>query len=293
MSTFTATVPNGNQPTTAAQWQTWGQNLAAGFAGVGLVQTTDTGQVSWTTVGSGAAPGVSVLIGYEIYKFNDTLQATAPVFIRVEYRTTATTALGYLQISVGRGTNGAGTLTSGSVSIPAILSATADTAARSYLFVSDGSNLGVAAMWGATSNVAGVGSWLLSRTQDSGGAYNGDGYWWFGTNVASGGTTSQTFSYTANAYQGSSGNGFGFAALWPGSTSGTSGADLYLAPCVVNCAGKTEGQPKLAIGYYAADLTLGSTIVVNTHTYIALQTRWGTFFGINSTISHCALMLWE
>jgi len=94
--------------TTDAAFRTWGSYLAAALATVGLVQTTDTGQINWTTV---TRAGTNANAGYEIWKFNDSYQATAPIFIRFDYGTGSTTASGRLQVTVGTSTNGAGTMT--------------------------------------------------------------------------------------------------------------------------------------------------------------------------------------
>src|SRR4051812_38221933 len=65
-----------------ATFRAWGSGIAAQIAAMGLVQTSDTGQINWTTV---TRPGINVLAGYEMWRFADSLQATKPVFIRLDY----------------------------------------------------------------------------------------------------------------------------------------------------------------------------------------------------------------
>ena len=89
-----------------ATFRTWGSGIAAQFAAVGLVQTADTGQINWTTV---ARPGVGSYGGYEIWRFNDSFQATAPVFIKLEYGVGTAADRPALRITVCTSTNGAGT----------------------------------------------------------------------------------------------------------------------------------------------------------------------------------------
>lgn len=76
----------------------------------GLTQTADTGQLANpTTV---ALPGTTqTSAGYYIFRFNDTLQATSPIFIKLEFGTGNTTTGPAMWITVGTGSNGSGTIT--------------------------------------------------------------------------------------------------------------------------------------------------------------------------------------
>lgn len=101
-----------------ATFRAWGSGIAAQIAAMGLVQTSDTGQINWATV---ARPGIGVLAGYEMWRFADSLQATKPVFIRLDYGiATAVNDRPRIIARVGTATDGAGTLT-GQVGISASL----------------------------------------------------------------------------------------------------------------------------------------------------------------------------
>lgn len=91
-----------------ATFRSWGLGLAAQFAAIGLVQTADTGQINWATV---ARPAINTVAGYEIWRFNDALQATKPVYIRFEYAVGSNQDRPRLNAIVSTGTNGAGTST--------------------------------------------------------------------------------------------------------------------------------------------------------------------------------------
>jgi hypothetical protein len=91
-----------------ADFRAWGSGLSAQLAAVGLVKTADTGQIDWTTAVRPAASGYS---GYEIWRFNDTLQATKPVYIKIEYGGSSTVDRPSFRATIGTGTNGAGILT--------------------------------------------------------------------------------------------------------------------------------------------------------------------------------------
>lgn len=90
-----------------ATFRTWAQGVAAQLAAVGLVKTGDTGQVD---LAAAARPAVSAFAGYEVYRFNDTLQATAPVFIKIEYGVGSPADMPSLAVTVGTATNGAGVI---------------------------------------------------------------------------------------------------------------------------------------------------------------------------------------
>ncbi len=95
--------------TTDAKFRTWGSTISASLAASGLVKTADTGQVDWTTV---LKPTVSqTYTAYEVWRFNDDLQATAPIFIRLEYGVGNPTTDPNTRVQVGTGTDGAGNLT--------------------------------------------------------------------------------------------------------------------------------------------------------------------------------------
>jgi hypothetical protein len=91
-----------------ATFRAWGSGIAAQIAAMGLVQTSDTGQINWATV---ARPAVNTIAGYEIWRFNDALQATKPVFIRLDYGTYTPVDRPRLITRVATATDGAGTLT--------------------------------------------------------------------------------------------------------------------------------------------------------------------------------------
>ena len=94
--------------TSDATFRAWGSDIAAKLAIAGLVQTPDTGQVNWATV---ARPAASAYGGYEVWRFNDTLQGSAPVFIKIEYGASNNQTTPAIRVTVSSGTNGAGTPT--------------------------------------------------------------------------------------------------------------------------------------------------------------------------------------
>lgn len=91
-----------------AQFRTWGSAVSALFSAAGLTNTSDTGQINWSTV---ARAGTNADAGYEIWRWNDTAHSTRPMFFKVRYGTGAATDRGRVRIDIGEGSNGSGTLT--------------------------------------------------------------------------------------------------------------------------------------------------------------------------------------
>lgn len=112
MTTYTKAPATTWSHSSDATFREWGKAISDGLAAVGLVQTSDTGQIDWSTV---TKPGSNANGGYEIWRFDDTLQATAPVFLKITYGTASSTSYGRVTVQVAAGSsagsNGSGTLT--------------------------------------------------------------------------------------------------------------------------------------------------------------------------------------
>jgi hypothetical protein len=94
---------------TDADFRTWGAAWKAALTAIGLTNTTDTGQIDWTTVTIPLATGTYA--GYEVWRFNDTLQATKPIFIRFDYGTGNNIDAPQINCQIGTGSDGSGNLT--------------------------------------------------------------------------------------------------------------------------------------------------------------------------------------
>lgn len=96
-----------------ATFQAWVNEIYTGLVtSCGLTQTADTGQMAVPCVT--AIPAANTNGGYYIFRFNDTLQATSPIFIRMDFGSGFSitgTGVPSLQLTVGTSTNGAGTIT--------------------------------------------------------------------------------------------------------------------------------------------------------------------------------------
>ena len=123
---------------TDALFRAWGLFIHDTFVTTGgWINTSDTGQIDFTTVVKPA--GVSTKSGYKIYRMNDTLQATSPVFIRIDFGSASGSANNPgFWLTIGTGSNGTGTITGilfdgGAVATPTVSSnSTSATASNSY-----------------------------------------------------------------------------------------------------------------------------------------------------------------
>lgn len=165
--------------TTDAGFRAWGAAFKAHLIAVGLTNTADTGQIDWTTV---TRPATNTYAGYEIYRFNDSLQGSAPIFIRFDYGTGSNASNPLSSVSVGTSTDGAGNLNNtGAFSTfqqPWVQDNTPGvTAYPTYICYSAAQGfLGIAWKLGAFGlSTPGVGFLMLGRSCDATGAPTGTG----------------------------------------------------------------------------------------------------------------------
>ena len=106
----TTTSTSAEYCTNDATFRAIGSVIGPAILAVNLIQTSDTGQINWTSVTKPTT--ITTVAGYEMFRFHDSLQSTSPVYIKIEYGigSYSTTYFG-LWITVGTGTNGSGTLT--------------------------------------------------------------------------------------------------------------------------------------------------------------------------------------
>jgi hypothetical protein len=216
---------------TDANFRAWGGQISAQLAAVGLTKTTDTGQINWSSASVAGYPGI---VGYEIWAFNDTNQATNPIVFKLGYGATSQVAP-ELQLTVGQGSDGAGNIT-GALKSNALLISANNTLGISYpsymcYRAADGF-LGVALKADMQNQPAYGFGFCISRTNDTSGAVTGDAF-----NVQAGSMGESPSCYTiaapANAKLPANGNflsGPQFTT-WPyGLTSSYAGGSIQAQP---------------------------------------------------------------
>lgn len=125
------------------------KNLSDALTAAGFPKTADTGQVDWGTV---TVPATATYTAYEIRRFNDTEQATYPIFIKIGYGyVTVTNQYPRLQIQFGTGSDGAGNLT-GPIGSTYFSMLSGSLTLRDWLLGADAS--GFALLSGTTSTIA-------------------------------------------------------------------------------------------------------------------------------------------
>lgn len=123
-----------------AAFREWGSELNTKMALVGLIQTADTGQINWVTV---TRPSANTDAGYEIWRFDDSLQGTAPIYFKLYFGAGGNISIPRMRVQVGSGSNGSGTITGtftavGAQTIGGGTTATTDTLRTSYMCCLDG-----------------------------------------------------------------------------------------------------------------------------------------------------------
>lgn len=275
---------------TDAEFRVWGKHVHDMLTLAGLTQAADTGQINWATAVRGAP---NAMAGYEIYRFNDALQATAPVFIRLEYRTFGFANRPGIYMYVGTATDGAGTLLGQStgtldITYSTALTPTVDMQYPSYVCKMDGY---VGAMFGG-----GAGSsyalcfFVVDRFRDDAGAPVNEGVAvYFGASARAGELRFPTPASWTNV-----GNAF---CLVPGMATLAAVDDEvqvfrhYFMP-VRRVRGVNGICTHMQAEFGQAALFTVDLYPGDPHQYLALGS-WTTGFSTQSTPAHCAAIRFE
>jgi hypothetical protein len=246
---------------TDANFRLWGKAISDALLACGLTKASDTGQIDWATVLKPAAG--STAQGYEIWRFSDALQATAPVFIKIEYGSSSGATIPAIWVTVGTGTNGAGTLT-GQVGARHNIRVSSSSSTLANIYVSAASNRVSVALWPGLSN-AGI-FFSLERVRDNTGTETGDIFYVGGSSPT--GTMSQYIPQTGAVPA-------QVAAVLPAQSGATLvyGTSVGTLP-VYPLRGQLHPPATNILGYMAADVTALTTFSVTgygvSRTYLPL-----------------------
>lgn len=273
-----------NSPTNAtdAAFRGWTQMVANGFISAGWARATDTGNINFGTVSTPATAQLSS--GYDIFRMTDTLNVSAPIFVKVEYGSGVANTGPSLWITVGNGSNGAGMLlgaTTARQQVTAVLQANAITS-----FISGDTNRIHMSLW-SFSNVAFGGTaviglthslfFSIERTHDATGADTTEGALCI---FKQGTVTTYTQQYW-NGITGSSGVEASWGMLFPDTTigKGTAVQSSFYPPYLSK--GVFVNPAMGVLGYVGSVATGAATIATEgcpvpvtiygaTHTYMPL-----------------------
>jgi hypothetical protein len=149
---------------TLANFKSVGSAISGFFATAGWTQSTDTGQVNWSTIGAVAAV-------YEIWRFGDAL---TPYYFKIAY---ANSAMPSISVTIGTGTNGSGTLTGttlGPLTIMSALNPVSSTATYECNFSGSASRIGFQ-LWRNAPSGAEFQTFIgIERSLSSSGTYTSD-----------------------------------------------------------------------------------------------------------------------
>ena len=287
-----AAAPNN---TTNAQFQAWGSTISNAISNSGWLIATGVGtQINWATV---AAPGASnTPRGYEIWKMNDSLQGTAPIYLKIEYGSGGASAGPGLWVTLGNGANATGNIT-GNTSQRFFFFSTA-TSATAYPSYFSGANnrFGMSLFWGAAAATAL--QFGVERTLDANGTPTADGAFIF----AGFGTTHNQVSWTPTA-----GNTTAYETSWgfltpdvtinTGRVGGVSGTQLAAYPCFFTVGGPLYPPSTLFLCYFNEEFGAGSPAILpfgnTTMTYMPLGNTVSSSASVRGGGRTCLMMRWD
>ena len=170
----TTTLPRSNSN---AEFQAWGKQISDAIANCGFIKQSDANvgtQIDWATV---AKPSATFQYrGYEIYAFDDAMQATTPIFFKIEYGSGTAITNPALLLTVGSGANGSGNVTGNTSGVPGVGAwATSTSGAANIISYYSGSNNRFCMIFGSGGTVQNRMHWGMERTLDSAGAVTSDG----------------------------------------------------------------------------------------------------------------------
>lgn len=265
--TFTVAANQGS----AAAFKAWGQALSNALQALGtLTKTADTGQIDWST--NPAVPAAGVSAGYEIYAFNGALQASAPIYFKVEYGTNTTSGRPQIWVTVGTGTDGAGTLTSmagTNVSVTnrnGMLTNTTSQATADGCMVTGDADTLVIAMWTFNNGpVQAHGVFWCERVRDINGDATADGF------ICGWGTGGGTSTVLQNIYHHNQAPQLASTTasampLTPGTnvapTTTIKDSTLYTLPVFTGWGPRLGAPSKFLVAHHTEDLGQGGTFTV-------------------------------
>lgn len=154
---------------TDATFRAWGSALSAQIGSM-LTRVPQTGDINWSTINKPGA--ANVYVGSEVFRFNDPLQTTHPLFLKFEYGAGSTAGTVGLQMTVGKSADGLGNIGGVLLAATQIVQAGATATVISNSFISAGSSWFALSLDPATSGLGGL--VYIERSLNSGGQPTSD-----------------------------------------------------------------------------------------------------------------------
>jgi hypothetical protein len=259
----TAVVSQAFISDTDANFRLWGKWVSDRLAAFGWVQAADTGQINWATVTKPA--GVNASQGYEIWKLGDALQATAPMYLKLEYGSSAGAATTpALYFTISNGSDGAGTLT-GSPTTRKQIPAGGSSSTAVPCHASGSTSRASFGLW---SNSTSGFFFVIERTHDTAGADTGTGILIF---AGGAGTSSYQTQYEVGV--GPSIVETTAGVLLPSTASMSKGSSVQVASvflCDGNMLNPLIGAMVASANNFSANTTVAISAYGVSHTYFVL-----------------------
>lgn len=278
-----------------ATFRAWRDEFSDALDDIGLTNVYR--NATWA---SDARPGTNTVVSFEVWAFSDSLQATAPVYIKFEYGTLGSAANPAIWMTVGSGHDGSGTLT-GLISNrtqcgPSAPPTTATNFPTRACFV-DG-QFWISFKGGASSSAANGGGLAFAavlRSVNSSGAPSADGvqcYWGADTSVASRCVRAQDISFIYN-YVGvitSNTLGSSLACTFSLNVMGKASSNVGPIPQVFKHYGSfTRDQPLIGLfSYISAEIAGGAQYGPFGQTLVGSTQRQYFALGAASVANTCA-----
>lgn len=164
-----------SKPTNAEGMAQWVQPCHDALVTIGMIQAADTGQIDIATAPVPTTDPTPA--GYEIWRFDDALQATHPIFFKVEYGTSFITSGCGMWLTVGKGSDGAGDIVE--ILVPRTYvggsSFIMTDALTGYASSGDGSMCALFPFSAGGSQDRAAPSWLIDRSRAADGTATSDG----------------------------------------------------------------------------------------------------------------------
>lgn len=247
--------------TSDANYRLFGSGVNSMLTSLGFVQTSDTGQANWSTA-TRTNSNTSEYFHYDVWRFNDTLQETAPIFFKMYYGRGGHFNTSMLGIEIGQATNGSGGIINSigpNDTHRLVWGLTSDSGPKTHMASSDMSGLiflygiDATATWSRS-------SFILERLRNIDGSPNNKGYILrYGYN----GEAPTLFIYDCVnniRYTSSGGNALMPMSLNAGQSSVQKNGNFPVAPIHIFIPGVSISRSKMAVVYTAADLGLHGTI---------------------------------
>lgn len=165
-SIFGALMSNASNET----FRAWGGIVSAQIGAI-LTRVPQSGDIDFATV---IVPATSQFAGSEVYRFSDPLQATAPIFIKIEYGTGNGATASALRVTVGKSADGSGNLGGVLLAQTAVINFSGASSALSNCYVSGGNSWFALSLDPIAPLATTGGLFYIERSVNNGGVPTGD-----------------------------------------------------------------------------------------------------------------------